>query len=59
MALTERLQISLAPPFLNGDVAQMVERSLCMRDLLRSMHHFSNFSEEPGNQKREYGQLFC
>ena len=58
MALTERLQISLAPRFLNEDVAQMVERSLCMRDLLRSMPRFSDFSEEPGNEKRQYGKLF-
>ena len=55
----ERLQMSLAPRFLNEDVAQMAKRSLCMRELRRSMPHFSNFTEEPGNRKRKYGGLFC
>ena len=59
-ALTEeRLQKSLAARFLNGDVAKMVERSLSMREVRGSMPRISNFSEEHGNRKRNYGKLFC
>ena len=59
-ALTEqRPQMSLAARFLNGDVAQMVERSLSMREVRGSMPRISNFSEEPGNQKTKCGKLFC
>ena len=59
-ALTEdRFDMSLAPRFFNGEVAQMVERSLCMREVRGSMPRMSNFSEEPGNRKRKYGKLFC
>ena len=45
--------MSLAPRFITGDVAQMVERSLCMWAVRRSMPRISNFSEEPGKQKKE------
>ena len=41
----------LAPRFLNGDVAQMVERSLSMREVRGSIPRDSNFSKETGNQK--------
>ena len=59
-AITEgRLQMSLTPCCLNEDVAQMVGRSLCMREVRRLMSRLSNFSEEPGNQKRKYGEQFC
>ena len=41
-ALTEeRLRMSLAARFLNGDVAQMVERSLSMREVRGSMPRIS------------------
>ena len=60
IALTEeRLEMAWAPLFLNGDVAQIVERSLSIRELRGSMPRISNFSEEPGNQKTKYGKLFC
>ena len=55
----ERLDKAIAPRFLNGEVAQMVERSLSMREVRGSLPRISNFSEEPGNQKRKYGMLFC
>ena len=59
IALTEeRLQMSLAPRFLNEDVPQMVERSLCMREVRRTMPSFSNFPEEPGNNKKNTGSYF-
>ena len=52
IALTEeRLQMAWAPRFLNGDVAQMVERSLIMREVRGSMPRISNFSEEPEIKK--------
>ena len=54
----EIIDKAVAPRFLNGKEAQMVGRSLSMRDLRWSMLRISNFSEEPGNQKREYGKLF-
>ena len=43
--------MALAPRFFNGDVAEMVERSLSMREVRRSLPRISNFSEEPGNRK--------
>ena len=50
IALTEeRLEMALAPRFLNGDVAQMVERSLSMREVRGSTPRISNFLEEPKN----------
>ena len=55
----EKFDKAKAPRFLNGDVAQMVERSLSMREVRGSMPRISNFSEEPGNQKTKYGKLFC
>ena len=59
-ALTEeRLQMSLAPCSLNGDAAQMVERSLRIREVRGSMPRISTSSEEPGNWKGKYGKLFC
>ena len=51
--------MALAPRSFNGDVAQMVERSLSMREVRGSMPRISNFSEEPENEKRKYGKLFC
>ena len=60
ISITEgRFDKAIAPRFLNGEVAQMVERSLSMREVRGSMPRISNFSEEPGNQKRKYGKLFC
>ena len=55
----ERFHKVVSPRFLNGDVAQMVERSLSMREVRGPMPRISKFSEEPGNQKRKYGKLFC
>ena len=55
----ERLQMVLGPRFLNGNEAQMVERSLNMREVRGSMPRISNFSEDPGNQKTKNGKLFC
>ena len=37
----------------------MLESSLSMREVRGSMPRISNFSEEPGNQKRKYGKMFC
>ena len=48
----ERFDKVVAPRFLNGDVAQMVERSLSMREVRWSLPRISNFSEESGNQKK-------
>ena len=42
----ERFDMALAPHF-NGDVAQMAERSLSMREVRGSMPRISSFSEEP------------
>ena len=47
------------PSFLNGDVAQMVERSLSMREVRRWMPCISNLSEQPRNQKRNIRKLNC
>ena len=59
IALTEdRFDMALAPRFFNADVAQMVEHSLCMRDIRGSMLRISNFSEEPGNKKGNTGSCF-
>ena len=41
-----------APRFLNGDIAEMVESSLSMREVRGSMPRISNFSDVPGNQKK-------
>ena len=49
----ESLEVALAPHFLNGDVAQMVERSLSMREVRGSMPRISNFSEEPWKRNKE------
>ena len=58
-ALTEeRLQMPLAARFLNGDVAEMVERSVCMREVRGSTPRISNFSEEYGNKKGNTGSCF-
>ena len=54
IALTEeRLEMSLAPRFLNGDVAQKVDRTLSLQEVRGPMPRISNFSEEPGNQKNQ------
>ena len=45
--------MALAQRFSNGDVAQMVERTLTLQDVRGSMPRISNVSEEPGNQKKE------
>ena len=55
----ERLQMSLSTSILNGDVAQKVERSFRMREERGSMPRISNFSEKTGNEKTNYGKLFC
>ena len=60
VALTKvRLHMSLAARFLTTDVAQMVEPTPCKREVQGSMPRISNFSEEPGKQKKKYGKLFC
>ena len=51
----ERFDMAWGPRFLNGDVVQMVERSLSMREVRRSMPRISNFSEQPGTQKKTTG----
>ena len=53
IALTEeRLEMALAPHFLNGDVAQMVERSLSMREVRRSIPpHLQFFRGAPQSKK--------
>ena len=51
--------MALAPRFFNGDVAQMVERSLSMQEVRGSIPRISNFSEVPGNQKIKHGKQFC
>ena len=43
--------MALAPRFLNGDVARMVESPLSLQEVRGSMPHISNFPEEPGNQQ--------
>ena len=45
--------------FLNKDVAQKVERSFRMREERQWMPRISNCSEKTGNQKTNYGKLFC
>ena len=57
--IEDRLDMALAPRFFNGGVAQMVDTSLCMREVRGSMPRISNFAEEPGNRDRKYGKLFC
>ena len=52
IALTEEwLQTSLSTSFLNGDVAQKVERSFRRREERGWMPRISNFSEKTGNQE--------
>ena len=52
VALTEEwLHMSLSTSFLNGDVAQKVERSFRMREERGSMPGISNFSEKTGIRK--------
>ena len=50
--MTEKwLQMSLSTSFLNGDVAQNIERSYRMREERGSMPRISNYSEKTGNQE--------
>ena len=55
---SDRFDMALAPRFSNGDVAQMVERTLTLQEVRGSMPRISNFSEEPGNQKKEQRETF-
>ena len=60
IALTEEwLQTSISTSFLNGDVAQKVERLFRMREERGLMPRITNFSEKTGNQKTNYGTRFC
>ena len=45
--------------FLNGDVAEKVERSFRMREERGWMPRISNFSEKTDNNKTNDGKLFC
>ena len=45
--------------FLHKDVAQKVERSFRMREERGWMPRIADFSEKTGNQKTNYGKLFC
>ena len=45
--------------FLNEDIAQKVERSFRFREERGRMPRISNFSAKTGNQKTNYGKLFC
>ena len=49
----------LSTSFLNGDVAQKVERLFRMREERGWMPRITNFSEKTGNQKTNYGKRFC
>ena len=49
----DRFDKAVAPRFLNGKEAQMVVRSLSMREVRGSMPLISSFSEEPGKQRNE------
>ena len=52
IAMTEKwLQMSLSTSFLNGDVAQNIERSYRMWEERGSMPRISNYSEKTGNQE--------
>ena len=51
--------MALAPRVFNGDVAQMIERTLTLQEVRGSIPRISNFSEEPGNQKEKYRKLIC
>ena len=55
---SDRFDMALAPRFSNGDVAQMVEHTLTLQEVHGSMPRISNFSEEPGNQKKEQRETF-
>ena len=60
VGVTEMLHLFSAPQVLNGDVAQILEHSLCMREAPGSMPRVSKFSEEPEDLKKtNYGKLFC
>ena len=48
----ERFDMALAPRFFNGDAAQIVKHSLSLQEVRGSMPIISNFSDEPGNQKK-------
>ena len=50
--MTEKwLQMSLSTSFLNGDVAQNIERSFHMREERGWMPRIPNYSEKTGNQE--------
>ena len=51
----DRFDMALAPRVFNGDVAQMIERTLTLQEVRGSIPRISNFSEEPGNQKENTG----
>ena len=52
IAMTEKwLQMSLSTSFLNGDVAQNIERSFHMREERGWMPRIPNYSEKTGNQE--------
>ena len=55
---SDTFDMALAPRFSNGDVAQMVEHTLTLQEVHGSMPRISNFSEEPGNQKKEQRETF-
>ena len=48
----ERFDMALAPRFFNGEAAQIVKRSLSLQEVRGLMPRISNFSDEPGNQKK-------
>ena len=50
--------MALAPRFFNGDVAQMVEHSLCMRDVRGSMPPSPIFQRSPEIEKGNTGSCF-
>ena len=55
----DRFDMALASRVFNGDVAQMIERTLTLQEVRGSIPRISNFSEEPGNQKEKYRKLIC
>ena len=55
----DKFDMALAPRVFNGDVAQMIERTLTLQEVRGSIPRISNFSEEPGNQKEKYRKLIC
>ena len=59
IALTEEwVQMSLSTSFLNGDVAQKVERSFRRREERGWMPRVSKFSEKTGNQETNATGIF-